>query len=434
MSKAVFSDLYIRIFRVAPGEMTLKFWKNVTTSFVGEGGVIFISLFVYILSVRYLGPTEFGKWSLVGSTGELLAILPLMGLASASLVFLGKGSFDQKKLVGSVIWTVVVLSIILFPSYLALESVVSPLIKIDSQLLIAGIIYAFFFLWAQLFQAFFKGTDQFRKLSKFLILSAVIFATITITSLLVFKVNTFESLLWGNIARTLSLILAGLIVFRESILYFSMPIFKTVSSYGTLSMLSAILGFLSLGSIDNLMINHYLDINSVGIYAAYYIIFSLVVGKVLGTVLQVFLPLVAKVEDLRPTLKKIAILLIPSSIILFVLSILATKVAFIFYGGAFVFDISIAALVSLAATIYFLKAPFESILVSRGISGMKFGPLIALVLGVSNVVFNMLLIPPFGLHGAAIGTGLSALIALLLIFYLIHKNFISQKPLHTLKT
>ncbi|MAZ67397.1 hypothetical protein CL652_01350 [bacterium] len=416
-------NLHSKITDTPPGAVAKRFWKNIVPAFVGEGSVALISLGVYVLAIRFLGPEEFGRWSLVASMGELLAIVPLWGLAAAALVYLGKDESGRGVIIGTAVRTTIILSFIFFPIYVLVEPILSPLIRLESTLYTAAVIYALFILWNHLSQAFFKGVDKFKILSVFLISSAVIFAGVTFFFLLVLDTVTFESLFWGNIARTTVLILAGAFVFRRSLFRFSNTAFKTLTSYGTLSMASVLLGFFSLSSIDNLMINHYLGTESVGIYAAYFMVFGLLVGKVLGTASQVFLPLVSGITDIRTLFAKSLSLLAPSSVVLLVGSFLLTWIAFIFYGERFDFNPGMAALVAAAATIYFLKSPFESILASRGVPGIKFGPPVAGMLAFLNVMFNILLIPIWGLHGAALGTALSGLITLLFILYLIKRHF-----------
>ena len=378
---------------------------------------------VYVLAIRLLGPEQFGKWSLIGSTAELLVIIPLWGLAAASLVYLGQNKHEPRHVVGTAVRVTIGISLLIFPVYMLMGSVVAPLAGLDLSLFSMAVLYTFFMLWSQLSQSFFKGAGRFRILSLFLISSALLFAMITALFLFFFPTPTYESLLWGNIVRAATIALAGVIVFWRNLFSFSHQVARKLVPYGTLSMVSVLLGFFSLSGIDNLMINYYLGVEAVGTYAAYFLVFGLLVGKVLGTASQVFLPLISSLSDITLLFKKSISLLIPSSLLLFVGSFLLIWIAFLFYGDNFEFNPGIALLVAAATTIYFAKSPFESILASRGVPGIKFGPPVAGMLAFLNVVFNLLLIPTWGLHGAALGTGLSVAMTLLFIIYLIKRHF-----------
>lgn len=415
--------LHTKIVGSPPGDTAQRFWRNIVPAFLGEGGVAIISVAVYVLAVRLLGPVEFGRWSVVASAAELLIVLPLWGLASAALVYLGKKEESMSNVIGTAVRTTAGFALIAFPLYFLVGPILASLAGIERILFLGATTYAFFLIWSHLSQSFFKGTEQFVLLAKFLLISAILFALVTLGTLYTSDTPSYESLLHGNIARVGILVLAGVIVFRRHLFSFSLQSFKTLASYGTLSMTSMLLGFFSLNGIDNLMINHYLGVEAVGVYAAYFIVFGLLVGKVLGTASQVFIPLISGLSDISSLFKKSIVLLLPASLVLFGGSFFLVWAAFFFYGERFEFDTGLALLVAGAATLYFLKSPFESILASRGVAGMKFGPLIAATLAFLNVAFNVLLIPIWGLYGAALGTGLSAAVTLLLILYLIRRHF-----------
>lgn len=419
----LFTYIHTKIFATQPGAFARAFWRNLIPSLLGEGAVIAVSLGVYIVAIRMLGPTEFGRWSLVSSVGELLAILPLFGLAAASLVYLGRHTERLSVIIGTAVRAVAIACLAIFPIYIVLGPFIASRAGIELPVMMLGIGYAFALLWSQLFQSVFKGTGKFKLLSVFLVLSAATFAATTFLLLFYFSNDSFLSIAIGNIVRVAVLAFAGVWVFKRYLTYFRRETLSELVSYGSLSMVSVLLGFFSLGSIDNLMINHFLGTEQVGIYAAYYMVFGLLVGKVLGTALQVFLHLLSGESDIKSIFLKSIALLAPASVILFLGSFSVTWLSFAVYGEHFIFDAGMAVLVSASTTIYFLKSPFESILSSRGVAGMKYGPLIAIVLAVLNVLFNLIFIPLWGLYGAALGTGLSAAFALVLVIFLIRKNF-----------
>jgi len=67
---------------------------------------------------------------------------------------------------------------------------------------------------------------------------------------------------------------------------------------------------------------------------------------------------------------------------------------------------------------YFTFSAFEEVLMLAGHAGTQ--SLYQLAVTAANVLLNLLLIPPFGIEGAAVATGLASLIACLLLVLMVH--------------
>ncbi|GAH49698.1 unnamed protein product, partial [marine sediment metagenome] len=174
-----------------------------------------------------------------------------------------------------------------------------------------------------------------------------------------------------------------------------------------------------LGTIDNLMINYYLGPSAVGLYAAYYIVFSIFIGRVLNTFSQVFLPMASHSKDVKLLfrrslmfIKKIGILILGGNFCL---------IWFLFklYGKAFSFDWRLASLMALSVTLYCFLMILGNIIVSTGIRGARIGTIFAFSSATLNVVLNAILIPHFQLFGAIIATLIVTLTMMIFVIYFI---------------
>ena len=419
----VLYGVHLLIFKSQPGDTTKRFIKNLFYAMSGVGGATLITFGFNVLAIRYLGPTEFGKWNLISSIAELFVILPLWGLTNASLRYLGSDKEHQKEIIGTSFRTVFLLSLLLFPSYLFFSPSLQKTLAIDNLLFSFAVIYALVLVFFYIFQSFFQGSENFKKLSFLWIGSAFIFVGVVWVYLFGFHDYSFKGLYWGNLGRLLLIILAGVVFFNKELLDFSSRKFKKLFTYGSLSMLSVFAGFFSLGATDNLMINYFMDSTSVGIYSAYYIIFAILTGRIFNTFSQTFIPAASGTGDVKILFSKAATLTKRGVFPVFLGNILLIWILFRLYGKEFSFDIFLAMIISLSTSIYCFRMIFGNILASRGIKGAKFGPIFALTNACLNILFNLILIPKYGIHGAALATLMTVLITLSFPFYAIKKYF-----------
>ena len=405
--------IHFSLFKKTLGQFTKKFLKNLFFAFLGIGGATLITFGFNILTIRYLGPAEFGKWNLIGSIAEFFVILPLWGLTTASLRYLGAERDKYKEIIGTSFRTVFLLSILFFPFYFILAPILRDFLKLDASIFNFAIPYAFILVFFYLFQSFFQGLEKFKQLSKLLIDSALIFVVVVLFYLFTLKNYSFETLLWGNIWRVSLIVFVSFLVFRKSLFKFSHQVFNKLFHYGSFSMLSVFAGFFSLGMIDNLMINYYLGLEAVGLYAVYYIAFSVFVGKILNTFSQVFLPAVSGHKDIITLFNQLLILMKKTGVLVLGGMFVLTWLLFQFYGSAFVFDWRLALLMAISVTLYTFLMILGNIIASAGIRGARFGVIFSISSAVINVTLNALLIPHFGLFGAIS----ASIIATLVIFF-----------------
>jgi len=417
---------HLFLFKKTPGEFTRKFLKNLFFAFFGVGGATLITFGFNVLAIRYLGPTEFGKWNLIGSVADFFVILPLWGLTTACLRYLGAERNNQKEIIGSSLRIFLLLSLLFFPLYFILEPFLKNFLKIGPLYnfgLLYGLILGFFYL----FQSFFQGLGEFKKLSFFWIGSSFIFVGAVCFYLFYFHNFSFESLFWSNVWRLSLIIFAGILVFRKFLFRFNRQISKKLFHYGTYQMLSVYAGFFALGNLDNLMINYYLGPTAVGLYTAYYIAFSVFIGRILNTFSQVFFPMASAFGDVKELFKRSLILFKKTGLIILGGNFFLIWLLFKFYGKAFSFDWRLAFLMALSITLYCFLMILGNIIASTGIRGAKIGTIFAFSSAILNIILNAILIPRLQLFGAVIGSLIVTLTIISIAIYVIHYKLIKNE-------
>lgn len=415
------AKLYWRLFHE---EAPLKFYElvhNFAYTFTGLSGATLITMGFNILAVRALGPEEFGKVNLVVSLGELMAIPMLWGLATAVLRHLGAEPQKQKPIMGTSFWIVTLLVILFSTIFNFSARGISSVSKIPTIFLTFAIVYAGTTTFFYLFQSYFQGLLKFKLLSRLCVLSAIIFAVSISFSIFYLKNTTWGTLLWANLARFFIIIIAGLAIFRSALTAYENKTAKQLSHYGSYQMLSVLAGFFSLGTIDNIMINYFLGPVAVGLYAAYYLAFNVVVSKILMGVTQVFLPTAAGL-DASLLYAKIKRLFWKTGWSIALVIFFLIWALFRLYGPMYPFDWRLAILMALSTTLYFFLTMFGTIIASVGVRGVRLGVVFAITSAAINIILNIILIPRFHLFGVVIATICATTTVLGLATYVLKKQ------------
>lgn len=407
--------------------------KNFSILFSGSIIATAITFGFNILVVRYIGPTEFGRWNIVGSLSELFIIIPLFGMQVAVVRYLGSKENEPKSIIGTSFLTVSCLTIFLFLFYIFFKPILFRLLNIsDNQIFYLAIIYSLVLIFFYLFQSFFQGVGQFKKLSVFWIISALIFVGSVLVSVFLLNDHSFLSLWYGNLLRLFFFVVIGIIVFGKFLFKFNKTVFKELSLFGFYQMISVFAGFFSLGMIDNLMINYYLGPTAVGIYAAYYAVFSIFLAKILTPFSQVFLPMASGHPDIKGIFSTIIKIYKKWAAWLVIAVFFAILVLFKFYGKDFIFDWKLAMLMTIYVLLYISIIILGNLIVSVGIRGAKFPMIFSITSSIINVVLNIILIPRWQLAGSIIASIIATSAILLASIYVLKRlimNFSYNKTL-----
>lgn len=404
--------------------------KSLVNIAKGAGIVFFAQVVGIILGIinqvllgRTLGPDNFGLFNL--GTTFIVILLPFttFGLYSAIRQFIPHylGINRNDKVKGG-IYFLLNLSLITGITFSVLLFLLSPVIAVNifhnenleiviKLLCIAFPFYVFYFVGTNITQAF--------KISKYMLyLNTLVLKIVSIVIFVLFLIFGYK-LLGAIVAYTIGIALVAIayiyLIFKKFIpsLHCDTTEKHVKKELFTIGWPLFLAGFfyLFIESTDKILIGIYMTTSDVGIYSAIYIIASLAL-YIMVSFQYIFLPTVAEFYGKKDFMgiKKILcsiskwVFLLTLPIILYI-AFFSKNTIFLFYGSAYTTG-SIALIILLfGIAMNGLTGMTGEVLV--GIRKTKLNLLTEIFGAITNVGLNILLIPKFGILGAAIGTSIS---------------------------
>jgi len=390
--------------------MTNTFEKIVRNSFfraIVEGTKVISNFVLVILLARWLGPSEYGRMSYALAIMAFVSVGLNMGLP---LIFVREGARREEFLkenisTGLILQAIagVALLIILF-----LTIWIFPALRSDSLLLFLALIYTTFGVIVNFFFSVFQAVQKMNLEAFGVVVQGVL--TIIFTSLFILVGTTAEMAMWGYAtALILSAIYVGWLLKRKLFSWrwhFNLGEGRDLIRKSWPLMASLAFGGIY-GSLDSVMLRFYQGNEIVGIYSAQYrvmLVFSIFAGWYIYSILPI---LSSSYIDNREQFKNLlsrSVQNMTAFALLFGLTVtfLSPQILFALYGdayasGAIILRVSIwSTMVSLIGTVYYF-----SLIAASKQSQVMWGMAVGAAL---NVLFNIVLIPRFGMMGAAVST------------------------------
>jgi len=405
-------------------------------TFYGTIGILYRVLLLFLTNLilaRVLGAKLYGIWSLNFVIMTIVNAIGLMGLDQGLSRFIGKYQGEEKieKVIDTVnTGIVLVLIVSLLSSFLLffLSSFISKLFNINDLSWMLKII-SFTLIPAALvgiIGSIFQGYENIkisRIINSFVPSSFWMFAVILL--LLIKKINFLNIYLAYLISTWLSAGVALIFLiqnFSQRRISISLKsVFNSVKKMlgSLLSFCTPLLLFNLLTLIreftDTFLIGYFLGTYEVGIYQVAFRIARLVPFLFLGT-RDIFTPLISKklVKDNynKDSINELYLrttkwLFAPTLLIIFTIMMFPDFFLTLF-GGEFLQSSSSLKLLLWAYFIYGVVGPVDSLNVALG--STKFIAGYTLLGAITSIIFNLLLIPRFGVEGAAISAFLSILL------------------------
>lgn len=379
-----------------------------------------LGLVVGMIAARYLGPSNFG---VINYAAAMVAFAtPIMQLGLNNIMVQELVNNPDKE--GAVLGTSIILNLCS-----AVACVVGIFITVcflnagEKVTIIVCCLYSLilFFQAAEQFQYWFQA----KYLSKYVALTSF-FAYIVVSGYKIFLLITEMSVYWFAVANAFDLALIAVSYFvlyhrlGDQKLSFSYPLAKKMLAKSHYYIISNLM-FVLLVQTDRIMIKNIMDNASVGLYSA-----SMVCAGILNFVFS------AVIDSFRPMIfenKKKNELIYRSNVsllygIIFYMTFLESLLMTIFapflinllYGADYA-----GSAVALQFVVWYVV--FAYIGYIRGIwilaeNKQKYLLSLNLICAVCNVVFNLLLIPIWGIVGAAISTVLSQFLSTIVLGFI----------------
>jgi len=396
----------------------LNFTKNVTSVLVTNILIFLVSIPNAIIVARVLGPEGKGIYALVMLVPGMLYILANLGLSGANIYFIGSKKFSPTDIASNSLVFGFMVSILLGILFaLAYRFFLYPFFADVEPLLIYLIILSLPF---SLIAVYFKGILLAKfKIKEYNLLNTLdpLLLLIGVALLLIlFNKGIFSLVLLSILVTVITLCVSSFLVHKMTKIRFLLRVnmLKESLKYGVRVYLANILTFLCY-RLDMLLVAYYLGATQVGFYA-------LAVGMaemvwILSRAVQTILfPLVSSSEQSESRVLSAVVArhtLFLSLLGCIGLAVVGRWVIEIFYGSQFLPSfVPLLILLPGILSFAFVGAPVSYL---SGIGRPIFATWASLIALVVNIGLNMILIPKWGIAGAAFATTIAYSLATLIV-------------------
>ena len=418
--------MFMLFFRQPLGAKAKTFAENFGLLASAEVLASLIGFPIKILAGRFLGPVEYGKYSLILSVAQFFIIPMILGFGVSALRFLPDYKNFQKQILS---WLQV------FFAASAILSVVFLILTKTWWLRIFGISIDLFW-WAlafsvclaifNLYDSVSRGFHRFRTVSSVAIANSAVLLLAFSLFLFGFGIKNYQSFIIANILSLIvSLFILGRLILKSG-WDFALPkdIWDKLLKYSTVTVFGAVTGFLILNS-DRFFLNHFSSLYFVGIYAAYQNAANVFVGRFFQLFVNVYFPSIAGEKDkdkVNNFIKKILKIFLIGA---FVLSFFSIWLIIWLFGKEFPIDFKLIVLLSLNNSLFICYQLYMWLLNSEGLSGVAFVLKTSFLVSALNLVLLYLLVPRLGIYGAA-GSSIVLNIIFSAAFYFKVRNFFKR--------
>jgi len=406
----------------------LKFIKDTLTTFTAQIIAVVLALVVTIVVARVLGPSGKGAYALIILIPTLLALVGNLGIGIASVYYGGKKKYDWADLASNSLVSAVALGIPLALAFLAYFLVFHPsfLRDIEPHYIVIALLIVPFSLLTGYFSMILLGQGRIRQYNLLQVAPGVVSLVLILTLLLAFRGGILGVIIASVTAALVSALLSALLVRKATRITwaFHPGVFKESLRFGVQGYLSNVIQFLNY-RLDMLMVAYFMTTASVGYYSI-----SVAMAETLwyfpaavGTIIFARTPGLSAEEANRTTPRICRNTLFITALAALALLGLSRYIIPIFWGSAFLPALK---------PLWILLPGIVALVIWKVLANEMAGrgkPIInAYAAGVSlavNVLLNLLLIPRWGISGAAFASSVSYTVTAVIVltaFLRISKN------------
>lgn len=393
---------------------------------------------ISILIARILGPTGKGIYAMTLLVPSMLLLLGEFGITMANVYFVGKKKIKRSALSCNSLIFGLINGVILVLIFLAIY----PFIKdsvfkgVDSVYIYFILIIIPFSLTTQYLDGILVGLLKIKQACYITIIQTIINTVGVVVILLVLSGHTIMDILVFSMIMTISLFVFYMLYIEKLTGFakkFSWKSFKKCFNYGSKGYLANMFMFFNY-RLDMFMVNFFMGITAVGYY-------SLSVGLaemmwiLSGTIGFVLFPSVSSINK-KDAAELTAVTCRHSFFLTLILCIVAAffgKYAIeIAYGKAFL-PSYLPLLILLPGVLIISTATLTSSYLN-GIGKVIYSPIITSTMLIINIILNILLIPIYGIVGAAIASSICySYGGMLGVFFFLKNSDIRLKDIYIIK-
>lgn len=386
-----------------------KLIKNTSLYTVGSILPQIANLILLPIYTKYLSPAEYGIYTSMMMFNAVLIIFFTMGFERSlnRLYYDYKNPEQKKELFGTVSISIFIIATLFLIGMLLGQNIVGKVFKsipVHPYFIITFFIsYNSVFLLVPLI--YFRMTHQAGKFITLSLSQFVLNATFAIIFLVVYDKKSEGLLLAQLISNAVLLPVFVVVVLRNFKPVFKMKYIKPVAEF-SLPMIPALLAAWIINLSDRVFIENYLSLKEVGVYSLGYQI-AQVTGLLSGSLAKAYNPLfyelAAKGEQSKKKLKKYNHLIIVFILtIAFGIALFSKELIQLFFNEEYRQAYIVSMIVALS---YFISASsgLLNLSIYQEKKSLKMMYFVLISAGI-NIGLNFLLIPPYGMYGAAVAT------------------------------
>lgn len=383
-----------------------KVFKNVSWIITGRIIQMIISLFVGMITARYLGPTNYGLIGYVSSYITFINAICTLGLNNIII----KELINNKEKQGEYIWTSIVMKFVSSViSTIILNIIIIATNTNNKEMILITILSSISILFnsTDVIKYWYQSKLQAKKIS---IITTIAFAISSIYKVIVIICN--KNVVWVAFSTTFDAIIIALvllIVYKKDNgqkFKFSIKTAKKLLSQSYHFILSGIMVSIY-AQMDKIMIGNILDVTKVGLYTTAVTI-STMWSFIPSAIIESANPIIneEKKNSNDKYIKKIkqlyAIIVYLSIFNGIIITIFAKYIILILYGKEYLGAISALRIIVWYCSFSYLGVAKNIWLICEG--KQKYEKWFTLLGAITNLFLNGLLIPKHGIIGAAIAT------------------------------
>lgn len=403
-----------------------KFLNNLSWSFFGGMTASIILFVVAVGAARLLGPSEFGKYSLIIAVAEVLLVVIIFGVDIGSIKLLSASSAKKnrnKTISSSFVLFGIVSVLVCLISFLGF-GLVERFTNFDTMTILLTVVVALAFGFKRIGDSYMRGLMLFKDQARYKIIEAI--------SVICLFIITFFIIGISNYLAYIAIIIfgvgiAGILYLKEYIKYLSKndiskKYSKKILSYSAFGIIASVTSIV-VQSFDKLFIYKYFELSDVGVYSVYYMLSLLLSSQIIQIVINVFFPSMneqVKKDDIFQKINKLAKVGFLPGVIFFVVFI---RVALFFFGSEYEVFWSWIMILSFFSVIHFYTALYGWTLISISREGYK-KQNIGLIMGILGYILTIVV--GIWILGLTIEILFIALVVNRLISGLAYKVFIKK--------
>lgn len=383
-----------------------KIFSNVSWIIIGKIFQMIISLLVGMLTARYLGPTNYGIIGYVTSFITFITAFCTLGLNNIII----KELIDNKDKQGEIVWTCTVMKFIAsLISTILLNIVIMIIHNGNREMILITILSSISVLFnsTDTINYWYQSKLEAKKIS---IISTIAYAISSIYKVLVIFLN--KDVVWVAFATTFDAIIIALVLLfmykrdKGQKFIFSIETAKNLFKQSYHFILSGLMVSIY-AQMDKIMIGSVLNVTEVGFYTTAVTI-STLWSFVPNAIIQTASPVINDAKNnnndkyIRRLKQLYAALVYLSILYSIFVTIFAKPIILILYGKQYLASIPALKIVVWYCAFSFLGVAKNIWLVCEG--KQKYEKWFTLLGAATNLLLNTILIPQYGIVGAAIAT------------------------------